>query len=239
MDEVLHAEREPRAVLEELKRGMGSLTFSAQYQQRPIPLEGNLVKRQWIQWYKSAPIYATGAQVVQSWDVASTTSDTSDWSLCTTWLIIKRDYYLLDVWRGRLQFPALKRKLIALAGEHKPNRVLIERSGPGLHLIQEFRTNPEVGVPTPTGIRPENSKADRMAAQSARFEAGQVYLPEQAPWLGEYLHEILAFPASRYDDQIDSTSQFLTWAERALWSDIEPVYGRPLVRQLSNGVVIG
>ena len=239
MDEVLHAEREPRAVLEELKRGMGSLTFSAQYQQRPIPLEGNLVRRQWIRPYKSAPIRTTGAQVVQSWDVASTTSDTSDWSVCTTWLTMKRVYYLLDVWRGRLQFPALKRKLIALAVEHKPNRILIEKSGPGLHLIQEFRANPEAGVPTPTGIRPENSKADRMAAQSARFEAGQVYLPEQASWLGEYLHEILAFPASRYDDQIDSTSQFLTWAESRLWGDIEPVYGRPLVRQLSNGVVIG
>ena len=58
-----------------------------------------------------------GAQIVQSWDVASTTAKTSDWSVCTTWLMIKRNYYLLDVWRGRLEFPHLRRKLIALAGE--------------------------------------------------------------------------------------------------------------------------
>jgi phage terminase large subunit-like protein len=36
----------------------------------------------------------------------------------------------------------------------------------------------------------------------------------RAPWLDQYLHELLGFPNSRNDDQIDSTSQFLMWAER-------------------------
>jgi hypothetical protein len=47
----------------------------------------------------------------------------------------------------------------------------------------------------------------------ARFEASQVHLPKEALWLSEVLHEILAFPNSRHDDQIDSVSQFLNWAE--------------------------
>jgi hypothetical protein len=47
----------------------------------------------------------------------------------------------------------------------------------------------------------------------ARFEAGQLYLPREAPWLGDCLHEILSFPNTRHDDQIDSISQFLKWAE--------------------------
>jgi hypothetical protein len=52
---------------------------------------------------------------------------------------VKRNYYLLDVWRGQLEFPHLRQKLIALALEHKPNCILIEEAGPGLHLIQDFK----------------------------------------------------------------------------------------------------
>jgi predicted phage terminase large subunit-like protein len=211
--EALHPEREPLALLEGIKREMGSLTFSAQYLQRPVPPEGNLIKRCSIKWYDSPPARTTGAQVVQSWDVASTTGDARDWSVCTTWLSFKRNYYLLDVWRGRLEFPRLKHQLITLARDHAPNRILIEQAGPGLHLIQEFRANPVPGVPMPIGIKPAGDKLVRMEAQCARFEAGQVYLPREAPWLSELLHEILSFPNSRYDDQIDSISQFLKRAE--------------------------
>ena len=203
--EVLHPARESLAVLEEIKREIGSLAFSAQYLQRPVPLEGNLIKRDWIKWYDSVP---SKGRVVQSWDVASTTI-ISDWSICTTWLVMKRNYYLLAVWRGRLEFPQLRQKLIALAREYMPNELLIEQAGPGLHLVQELRANPEASVPVPIGITPEGDKRVRMEAQCARFEAGQVYLPKEAPWLGTFLHEILAFPNTRYDDQVDSVSQFL------------------------------
>jgi predicted phage terminase large subunit-like protein len=220
--EALHPAREPLAVLEEIRREMGSVAFSAQYLQRPVPLEGNLIKRDWIQWYDNLPTCSTGAQIVQSWDVASTTGEARDWSVCTTWLALKRKYYLIDVWRGRLEFPQLKHKLIALAREHSPNRILIERAGPGLHLIQEFRANPASGVPMPIGIKPIGDKLMRMEAQCARFEAAQVYLPREARWLSDCLHEILSFPNTRYDDQIDSISQFLKSAEanETIFTDI-------------------
>ncbi|SRR6266851_2390435 len=210
--DVLHPARESSALLEEIRREMGSLTFSAQYQQRPVPLEGNLIKRDWIKWYETRPARSPG-RIVQSWDIATTTADTRDWSVCTTWLIIRRNYYLLDVWRGRLEFPHLKRKLITLARDHAPNTILIEKAGPGLHLIQELRANPVSGVPLPIGIKPAGDKLMRMEAHCARFEAGQVHLPKEAPWLSDLLHEMLAFPRSRHDDQIDSISQFLGWAE--------------------------
>jgi hypothetical protein len=43
------------------------------------------------------------------------------------------------------------------------------------------------------------------------IENGFVYLPETAPWLAEYLHEITTFPKGKHDDQVDSTVQFLDW----------------------------
>jgi predicted phage terminase large subunit-like protein len=127
--------------------------------------------------------------------------------------MIKRNYYLLDVWRGRLEFPHLKRKLIELARDHSANRILIEQAGPGLHLIQEFRNDTVPGVALPVGIKPEGDKRSRMEAQCARFETRQVYLPSEALWLSTFLHELLGFPNTRHDDQIDSVSQFLSWAE--------------------------
>ena len=63
----------------------------------------------------------------------------------------------------------------------------------------------------PIGFRPEASKVERMAMQAARNEAGMVHLPREAPWLNEYLIELLGFPNTRHDDQVDSTSQFLAW----------------------------
>jgi hypothetical protein len=89
--DVLHPEREPLRVLEEMKREMGSLAFSAQYLQRPVPFGGNLVKRSSIKWYETAPERGDGRTVVKSWDVASTTSNMSDYSVCTTWLKAKRN----------------------------------------------------------------------------------------------------------------------------------------------------
>ena len=72
----------------------------------------------------------------------------------------------------------------------------------------------------PIGVKPEGSKVDRMAAQSAKIEAGHVYLPKSAAWLGEFLTELLSFPNGRHDDQVDSVSQFLRWLQDAYLNQI-------------------
>ncbi len=209
--EVLHPEREPKEVLERIKADIGSLRFSAQYQQRPVPAEGNLVKRIWFQAYEDRPKRRTGDQVVQSWDVATSTNEANDYSVCTTWLIRKKDYYLLHVLRDRLEFPALKRKIISMARAHGANSILIEKAGIGLPLVQALRQDSSRDVPNPIGIKPDGEKLVRMEAQTAKIEAGQVFLAKDAPWLGDFLDELLAFPKGRHDDQVDSVSQFLAW----------------------------
>ena len=91
------------------------------------------------------------------------------------------------------------------------NTILIEKAGPGLHLVQELRHNGDACVPAPIGIQPEGDKLSRTEAQLTDFESGRVLLPRHAPWLGEFLNELLAFPNSRHDDQVDSVTQFLGW----------------------------
>jgi predicted phage terminase large subunit-like protein len=208
---VLHAERESKEVLDQIKVEIGSLMFSAQYQQRPVPLEGNLIRREWFRLYDPPPPKGLGGRIVQSWDVATMTGAANDFSVCTTWYINKKDYYLADVFRGRLGYPDLRRKVASLAAQHGAKTVLIENAGPGMILLQDLQHDPPPGMNRPIGQKPEGSKTDRVAAQSAKIEAGHVYLPREAEWLDSFLLEVLAFPYGKHDDQIDSISQFLNW----------------------------
>jgi predicted phage terminase large subunit-like protein len=211
--DVLHPERESREALEAIKAEVGSLLFSAQYQQRPVPVEGNLIRRSWFLAYDNLPASPSRTKIVQSWDVAMMTGGQNDYSACTTWHTRKNDAYLLHVYRGRLEYPELRRKVIGLATEHRATTVLIENAGPGMNLLQDLRAAMPQGMTRPIGVKPEGSKVDRMAAQSAKIEAGHVHLPNSAPWLGEFLTELLSFPNGRHDDQVDSVSQFLLWLQ--------------------------
>ena len=209
--DVLHAKLESRTSLERTRAEMGPLKFSAQYQQRPVPQQGNLIQRDWFQFYDQLPPPTPGDQIVQSWDVATAVGDTNDFSVCTTWRIIRPDYYLIDVFRGRLSYPDLRRRVRGLAEKYAATAILIERAGPGLALLQDLRQDLPPGMTYPIGIKPEGSKKDRMNAQTAKIEAGHAHLPRYADWIDSFLLELLAFPHGRHDDQVDSVSQFLKW----------------------------
>jgi predicted phage terminase large subunit-like protein len=209
--ELLHPERESMHVLDEAKVSMGSQSFSAQYQQAPIPAGGALIKGDWFRTYLRTPVRINDERVIQSWDTATKTGTTNDFSVCTTWLMRGRDYYLLDVLRKRLEYPDLRRMVLSHAATHQATAVLIEDAGTGAPLVQELRRE---GRLRPIPIRPDRDKVVRLEGQSAVIEAGHVLLPEKASWLEDFRAEILAFPYGRYDDQVDSVSQFLAWAAR-------------------------
>jgi predicted phage terminase large subunit-like protein len=64
-------------------------------------------------------------------------------------------------------------------------------------------------MPLPIGVTPKGDKKDRLLAHLGKIEGGQVYLPREAPWLADFLQEVLAFPNGKHDDQVDSMTQFL------------------------------
>ncbi len=102
----------------------------------------------------------------------------------------------------------------SLAAKHAVGTVLIENAGPGMSLLQDLWHDLPHGMTRPLGQTPNGSKEDRMVAQSAKIEAGHVHLPKEADWLDTFLHELMAFPTGRHDDQVDSVSQFLKWSSR-------------------------
>jgi predicted phage terminase large subunit-like protein len=211
--DLLHQAREPRDLLEQLKGALGSFNFSAQFQQCPVPLEGEIIKWSWFQFFDTCPARVPNDRIIQSWDTASKAKELCDYSVCTTWLQQGNHYYLFDVLREKLDYPHLKRRVLDHAVKHNANTVLIEDKGSGTSLIQDIKQANTYGIQDPIGILPEGDKVTRMSAQSAKIEAGQVYLPKQAGWLGDLQTELLQFPRGAHDDQVDSISQFLNWIE--------------------------
>ena len=115
------------------------------------------------------------------------------------------NFYLLDVIRGKFEFPTLKAKAIQAAEMWQPSRVLIEDSGIGTGLIQVLKEAGISAIPVP----PTLSKEERATIQTDKFEAKRVFFPKEAPWLSVLMAELLAFPAGRHDDQVDSIVQAL------------------------------
>ncbi|MGA8699801.1 MAG: phage terminase large subunit, partial [Xanthobacteraceae bacterium] len=224
--DLLHPERESRVTLDNLKRTMGSAAFAAQYQQSPVPPGGGMIEWHWFRWYDPDKWYGpkydadirarkrwnTFERIVMSWDTAMKATERSDYSVGTVWGVWGDLYYLVDVIRQRLEFPALLHKVIDVynqwqyAADRRPE-IVVEDAGSGTALVQYLRDY---------GIRawPMKANADkvvRMSTQSVKIEAGQVLLPRGAKWLNDFRAEVLAFPNGSYDDQIDSMSQALKY----------------------------
>ena len=204
--DLLHPEREGHDELEKTQLALGSYGFAGQYQQNPVPCEGGMIKVHWFKRYREVP--SAFSRIIQSWDTAYKAKQVNDPSVCTTWGEAKSGYYLLDVWRQHVDYPTLKAEVMRLYQQWQPAAVLVEDKASGQSLIQEMRISTRLPV---ISILPESDKLTRLSAQSAKFEAGLVWLPESAAWLADYERELLTFPMSAHDDQVDSTSQFLGW----------------------------
>lgn len=210
--DVLDPERENLAELELRRRSMSSQTFSAQFQQDPVPDDGEIVRWSWFKRFTAAPQWEPADRFVQSWDTASKAGELNDFSVCTTWLMKDRDYYLLDVWRGRVTFPEMKREVYAQAVRWGADILLIEDKGSGTQLIAQLVEEDDPALPRPIARLPKEDKATRMSAQTDRIEQGHVHIPLGISWLASFRSELLQFPKGKYDDQVDSVSQFLQWA---------------------------
>jgi predicted phage terminase large subunit-like protein len=206
--EALHPDREPLDTLDRIRRTIGEYNFAGQYQQAPAPLGGGLVKAQWFKRYRENELPERFDRIVQSWDTANKATELSDFSVCTTWGVCGKKVYLLGLLRQRLEYPALKRAVCAQQNLYGATTVLIEDKASGTQLIQDLIDD---GCHGATRYQPTADKIMRMHAQTAMIENGFVHIPEAAPWLAEYLHEISVFPKGKHDDQVDSTAQFLDW----------------------------
>jgi phage terminase large subunit-like protein len=157
--DLLSPVREPLEVLDQLRLQLGSDIFSAQYQQSPVPPGGAMIKRHWIQRYTKIPTIKGPTFILQSWDTAMKGGPDNDWSVCTTWLETQHQWYLLDVWRKRVDYPTLKATVIEQAKKWDAKQVLVEETGTAIGLLQELKRQ----VSGIVGIKPDRDKETRMS----------------------------------------------------------------------------
>jgi len=151
----------------------------------------------------------------------------NDFSVCTTWAAAENGYYLLHRWRGRVEFPELKRILTSLAGEWKPNAILVEDRASGQSLIQELRNSTVLPI---IPVKVDSDKQTRAQAVTPLIEAGKIFLPESAPWVADFVEEMACFPNGLHDDIVDATTQALNY----LGDAPQPLFIQPVYSSLSE-----
>jgi predicted phage terminase large subunit-like protein len=219
--EALWPDRFPLSDLDSIRRVIGERAFVSLYQQRPAAAEGAIFKRDWWRFY-SSPITVSWNRIVQSWDTAFKTGTENDFSVCTTWGVSETGYYLLHLWRERVEFPELKRVVASLAEQWKPNAILVEDKASGQSLLQELKISTALPIIT---VKVDSDKQTRAQAVTPLMESGRVFIPESASWARDFVEEMAAFPNGIHDDVVDSTTQALNYLrEKPYLSTIELGY---------------
>jgi predicted phage terminase large subunit-like protein len=201
LGESLWPERWSLAALEKRRVAMGSRAFQCAFQGNPIPAEGNLIKAEWLQRYDVAP---NGfKKVICALDAAAKTGIRHDYSAIVKLGVTETGYYVLDVWRDKVEFPALMRRVKHLEDEDpRPSSIYVEDTSNAVALIQQLRD--ETRLPIVPVSAKGSSKESRVEAITGTLEAKRVFLPNEAPWLLAFENELLAFPISRHDDMVDA-----------------------------------
>lgn len=206
---------------------IGNPAFAAQYQQNPTSVDSAYIRWERIQTYDEALPRHGYSKVVQSWDTAMKAGPNCDYSVGTTWGFAHGRWWLLDLVRVQLDYPELKSRVIGEAVRWDTDVIMIEHAGTGISLLYDLMAEVRSGRRQgggahwmPRAYHPKVDKETRLAAQTAKLEE-RVLFPREARWLPDLKREVLGFPRARYDDQVDSVSQFLD-----LFGNFEPTVGR-------------
>jgi predicted phage terminase large subunit-like protein len=201
----------PIEELNALKAELPNQKWQAQYQQTPTSDSSAIVKREWWKiWEDEDPPYCD--YTLMAWDTAFEKSNRADYSACTLWGVFEKEdengimqsnLILLNAIRDRLEFPALKKRVIEEWKEWNPDSMIIEKKASGAPLIYELRA---MGIPVQefTPVR-GNDKITRLNAVSDMFASGRVWAPN-AHWAEEVIDEVASFPSGEHDDYVDTVS---------------------------------
>jgi len=214
--ELLDPVRLPKSLLEQyrlggenIERGLGSAIYAAQYQQDPVIAGGNIIKRDWIRFYRGSERPKEFEQFIGAWDMSFKGFSTSDFVVGQVWGRIGASYYLLDQSRGQWGFSDTARNVESLAVKWpQVRRWLIEEAANGYAILNFLRPT----VPGLVGVKPKESKIARFSAVSHIFERGDVFLPaiDENGWVETVVDELTSFPSGAKDDIVDATAWALS-----------------------------
>lgn len=189
-------------------KDLTSAEFACQYQQRPSPKGGLIFQTEWLKTRLVLP--GKWDKVVISVDASFTAKATSDFAVVQVWGKRGAEFHLLDQWRKRATMPETYEAIMAFRETWAGAPILVEAAANGHAIMQTLE---RAGVHGVIPVKPIGDKVSRANAIVPLFEAGNVYLPSrtEAPWVDAYRHELETFPGGRNDDQVDATTQALSY----------------------------
>lgn len=207
-------EKEPLESLLQLK-DKGNFTFAGQYQQEPYVLGGEIIKGEWFKKYTSLPGWREFSRRAVFADTAQKTGEQNDYTVFLDALLLRTgQVYVLNVWRRKVDAVGLLEMARTIWGEVSVNNgheslppasaLYIEDKASGTGLIQQLQRG--AGFVPVIAVQRTKDKLTRVMEVQPRIQSGQVYLPEYAPWLTDFVSECEAFTANdshKHDDQID------------------------------------
>jgi predicted phage terminase large subunit-like protein len=184
----------------------GEYKFNALFQQRPSSPEGNIVSRDWWQYYDEKALdLSTMELIIQSWDMNFKDTKSGSFVVGQVWGLRGADVFLLHQVRGRWDFPATLEQFRLVDRQCQTSAKLVEDKANGPAVIASLKHE----IPGILPVQVEASKVLRANAVSYLIKAGNVYLPKNAPWVEEFVDEWANFPNGANDDQVDGTTQAL------------------------------
>jgi len=199
--------------IEDLKRleATNVYRYAGQYQQRPAPKGGGIFKDEWWRYYRALPVLEYRTIYA---DTAQKTKEANDYSVFQCWGRTQTGQaVLIDQVRGKWEAPELLTHARAFWMKHQassnPSRLRamkVEDKASGTGLIQTLKRE---GIPI-LPIARNIDKVTRAMDVVPMVQSGNVLLPEDAPWLSEYLAETATFPNGSHDDQLDPTMDAIT-----------------------------
>jgi predicted phage terminase large subunit-like protein len=222
--------------LESVKASLSVAKWNAQWQQNPTSEEGSIIKREWWKIWEKREL-PNLQHIIQSYDTAFSKKETADYSAITTWGVflyndVTPNIILIDMKKGRWDFPDLKRIAMEEYQYWEPETIIIEQKASGTPLTHELR---RVGIPV-VNFTPSkgNDKHVRVNSVSPLFEAGQVWAPKEK-WAEELIEECAAFPYGDHDDLVDSMTQALMrYRQVGLAVHPEDYEDPPMLQQLPS-----
>lgn len=207
--ELLCPRRFPPHVVESRRKIMTKREFDAQMNQRPSPDDGSIFERGWFgNRYDALP---SNNGVVLSVDCSNKETDDSDFFVVQAWMRHEGRFYLVDQIRKRAGFHEQVVLIETLRRRYaNPREILVEEKAAGGAVIEVLRRQ----YPGVIAVQPLGGKIARMKASTWLWSSNSVVLPSEsrAPWIDEYVEEHIRAPVGKYDDQVDCSAQYLTWA---------------------------
>jgi predicted phage terminase large subunit-like protein len=162
----------------------------------------------WFKFYDTLPKDDKNFIRTYSWDFSFKDHKNSDFVVGQVWNYYPetKEHYLVHQVRDRLSFANSKKAIYDMFMLYGHGNVLVEDKANGSAIIQELKN-----ILAVTSITPKESKYARAEACTGYFSLGKILLPKSPRWLEEYMKEHQMFPNSKYDDQVDCTSQYLNY----------------------------